>query len=62
MKMAISNVAVERRRGHPAAGFTAKVMLALIAIVVITLTTAALEVRFGALPSDPAISWDFGGE
>jgi hypothetical protein len=62
MEMAISNVVVKPRRGYPAAWFTAKVVLALIAIVLITLTTAALEVRFGALPSDPAISWDFGGE
>lgn len=53
---------LETRRGHPAASFTAKVVLAMIAIILITLTTAVLEVRLGALPSDPAISWDFGGE
>jgi hypothetical protein len=42
--------------------FGAKVLLALIAVVLITLTTVAVEVRLSALPSDPALGWDFGGE
>jgi len=43
-------------------GFGAKVVLVLIAILVFSLAATGLEARLGALPSDPAISWDFGGE
>ena len=48
-------------RSRPTLWFGAKVLLALIAVVLITLTTVAVQVRLGALP-DPALGWDFGGE
>ena len=60
MSTAVTSIQSQHRHWHP--GFATKVALVLVAILAFTLTTAGLEARLGALPSDPAIACDFGGE
>jgi hypothetical protein len=58
MSFAINIHADHHSRSHPTALFGTKVVLALIAVMFLTLTTAALETRLGALPSDPTFITD----
>jgi hypothetical protein len=59
----ISTTLGSRSDRHPAAWLIAKVGLALVAILLLTLTVAALEVRLGTTPSDDsATAWMLSGE
>jgi hypothetical protein len=50
-------------RQHPVAWLGAKIALALVAILLVSLTAAGLESRYAAAPSaDSAMSWVLGGE
>jgi hypothetical protein len=58
MSIATNIHADHHSQSHPAALFGAKLVLALIAVIFLTMTTATLQTRVGAQPSDPAFITD----
>jgi hypothetical protein len=61
--MSISSISAQSHlQRNAAAWLGAKVVLVLVAIALFSIATAALEVRAGIIPSDGAISFEFGGE
>jgi len=63
MSISITAQAQAHPHRHPIAWMGAKVVLALVAILLVSLTAAGLETRYAAAPSaDSAMSWALGGE
>jgi hypothetical protein len=61
--MSISITAQSLPHQHPGVWLTAKLTLALAAILLISLTAAGLETRYGVAPSaDSATTWVLSGE
>ena len=62
-KMSITITAQSHPHQHSAMWLGAKVTLALVAILLFSLTAAGLETRYGVAPSaDTATSWVLSGE
>jgi hypothetical protein len=57
--MSISSISAQSHLQRNAAAW---LVLVLVAIALFSIATAALEVRAGIIPSDGAISFEFGGE
>jgi hypothetical protein len=63
MSISITAQAQAHPHGHPIVWLGAKVALALVAILLVSLTAAGLETRYAATPSvDSAMSWVLAGE
>jgi hypothetical protein len=61
--MQISTTRERRRHWRPGAGFVARAGLVLVAIVLLSLTVAALEMRLGIMPTDDsATAWMLSSE
>jgi len=61
--MSISLTAQSHPYPRPGVWLGAKIALALVAILLVTLTTAGLETRYGVAPTDDsATSWVLSGE
>jgi hypothetical protein len=59
--MSVGSISGHLQR-NAAAWLGARVVLVLIAIALLSLVTAELEVRAGVIPLDGTLSWNFGGE
>jgi hypothetical protein len=61
--MQISTTLEPRRHRHPGAWFVAKAGLVLVAILLLSLTVATLEMRLGIMPTDDsATAWMLSSE
>jgi hypothetical protein len=61
--MSISITAQSHPYRHPGVWLGAKIALALVATLLVSLTAAGLETRYGVTPSDDiAMSWVLSGE